>query len=115
MLVCICIVTRNFGIFAINPKPRGAKMNEQREIRTKFLTNQMVSDKELDWEGAKARLEMLRTIASMNKRYDLNSVIVRMIIVINKNQPSKKLLKSITKRIYEIEQELANMQIQKTK
>ncbi len=60
-------------------------MNEQRAMKTKFLTNQMVSDKELDWEGAKARLETLRSMASMNKRYDLNSVIVRMIIVINKN------------------------------
>lgn len=90
-------------------------MNEQRAMKTKFLTNRMVSDKELDWEGAKARLEMLRTTASMNKRYDLNSVIVRMIIVINKNQPNKKLLKSISKRILEIEQELKKTSSQKTK
>ncbi len=90
-------------------------MNEQRAMKTKFLTNRMVSEQELDWEGAKARLETLRTMASMNKRYDLNSVIVRMIIVINKNQPNKKLLKSITKRILEIEQELEKTSSQKTK
>ncbi len=90
-------------------------MNEQRAMKTKYLTNQMVSEKELDWSSAKARLETLRTLASMSKRYDLNSAIIRMIVVINKNQPNKKLLKSIFKRISEIEQELADTNSQKIK
>ena len=90
-------------------------MNEARANKAKYLNNRMISEQELDWSNAKARLENLRTLASMSKRYDLNSAIVRMIIVINKNQPNKKLLKSIFKRISEIEQELANNISQKTK
>ena len=90
-------------------------MNEARANKAKYLNNRMVSEQELDWSNAKARLETLRTLASMSKRYDLNSAIVRMIIVINKNQPNKKLLKSIFKRISEIEQELKNVTYQKTK
>ncbi len=82
-------------------------MNEVRAKKTKYLNNQMVSERELDWSGAKARLEMLRANALVLGRPDLNSAIVRMLVVINKNQPSKKILKSISKRISEIERELA--------
>ena len=83
-------------------------MNEQRAKKTKYLNNQLMSDQDHQWAELKAILDNLYGTALQYGRADLVSSISKLLIVIGKNKPNKKLYKSLYNKINQIQQNLEN-------
>lgn len=79
-------------------------MNEQRVRKTQYLNNQMHSDLDAQWDELSMIINTLVHEAFVRKNPELFDKIIKMIKVIGQNKPNKKLIKSLKKRVEDIEQ-----------
>lgn len=81
-------------------------MNEQRAKKNKYLNNQLMSDQDHQWAELKAILDNLYSTALQYGRADLLTRISKLLTVVGKNNPNKKLYKSLTQKISQIQQDI---------
>lgn len=78
-------------------------MNEKRAKKKKFLSGSLVSDLDRQWHGLLGRLEYLERKAIEMKLETVEDVVYSLKAVIEKNQPNKKLFRTVESKICEVE------------
>ena len=81
-------------------------MNEQRNMKKLYLSGDICSSFEHDWNDLLAKLQMLREKAKSVGRMDLIISIIRKENVLVKNKPNKKIYRSISKFADDIENQI---------
>lgn len=81
-------------------------MNEQRNNKMRYLSGNMVSSLEQDWQDLLARLQSLMQTAKNAFRADLVKLIISKENVLIKNNPNKKIYRSILKFADDIENKI---------
>lgn len=82
-------------------------MNEQRNMKIRYLSGNMSNSLEQDWENLLARLQSLRQRAH-TCRVDLIKPIMRQENVLLKNKPNKKIYRTILKFADDVESQITN-------
>lgn len=78
-------------------------MNEKRAKKQKYLSGSLVSDLDRQWRGLLGRLERLERKAIEINLETVEDLVEDLKNVVLKNQPNKKLLRTVEGKIYEIE------------
>lgn len=81
-------------------------MNEQRNNKMRYLSGNMVNSLEQDWQDLLARLQSLMQTAKNAFRADLVKLIISKENVLIKNNPNKKIYRSILKFADDIENKI---------
>lgn len=97
-------------IIIITSINKDCKMNEKRAKKAKFLSNSLVSDLDRQWRGMLGRLDSLERKAIEMKLETVEDLIEDLRNVIIKNQPNKKLFRTVENKINEIEVSLKKIE-----
>lgn len=85
-------------------------MNEKRARKAKFLSNSLVSYLDRQWRGLLGRLDYLERKAVEMELETVEDLIEDLKNVIIKNQPNKKLFRTVESKINEIEVSLKKIE-----
>jgi len=72
-------------------------MNEQRNMKKNYLAGVSADSLQRDWDELYERLKTLAGNAHLACRPDLETLVLRQMVVVQKNQPNKKIYRSILK------------------